>query len=245
MKKFLRENFVLAAGIALPLLLVIFFWLATWLPTLYVDPPQYDLLYTVRDYDYDAPGNLAVRIEARDGQAVIRVYPRWSSDYNSRYENFRLYRFDVKTNRSHEIDYSGAMDQQVPVAFYSCSKPGPESADAPPLPLDQAKKTKCEGAQNASPKNSGDYITLNVPELNAIKLYPNRDRFAPDGYIFTVAGDYRRGLMNEIFYSSQSRTSFALVKDGRSVPIEDPTGRSRPYYYNDNILNFVGWIKKD
>ena len=49
--KLLRENAALAVGILLPVVVVVFFLLATYIPRLLVDPPQYDFLFA-QEYGY-------------------------------------------------------------------------------------------------------------------------------------------------------------------------------------------------
>ncbi len=49
--KLLRENAALAVGIVLPVVVVVFFLLATYIPRLLVDPPQYDFLFA-QNYSY-------------------------------------------------------------------------------------------------------------------------------------------------------------------------------------------------
>ena len=44
--RFIRDNIILVAGIALPLLVMLFFLLALWVPRWLVAPPQYDLLFS-------------------------------------------------------------------------------------------------------------------------------------------------------------------------------------------------------
>ncbi len=71
--KLFRENAALVIGILLPVAVVVFFLLATYIPRLLVDPPQYDFLFA-QDYSYsnqqsrwryeidiDAQGKLRVR----------------------------------------------------------------------------------------------------------------------------------------------------------------------------------------
>lgn len=50
----LRKNAALTVGILLPVAVVVFFLLATYIPRLLVDPPRYDFLY-VQDYSYSNP----------------------------------------------------------------------------------------------------------------------------------------------------------------------------------------------
>jgi hypothetical protein len=55
--KILKGNVALAAGILLPLVIVVLFLLSTWIPKALVDPPQYDFLYTQdRGYYENAAG---------------------------------------------------------------------------------------------------------------------------------------------------------------------------------------------
>ena len=49
--KLLRENAALAIGILLPVVVVVFFLAATYVPRLLVDPPQYDFLFA-QDHHY-------------------------------------------------------------------------------------------------------------------------------------------------------------------------------------------------
>jgi hypothetical protein len=44
--KILRDNIILVAGIALPLIVMLFFLLALWIPRWLVAPPQHDLLFS-------------------------------------------------------------------------------------------------------------------------------------------------------------------------------------------------------
>ena len=49
--RFIRENAALVIGILLPVAVVVFFLLATYIPRLLVDPPQYDFLFA-QDHNY-------------------------------------------------------------------------------------------------------------------------------------------------------------------------------------------------
>ena len=70
--KLLRENATLAVGIVLPILVVVFFLLATYIPRLLVDPPQYDFLF-VQANDYrDQPSRWRYEIDI-DSQRKLRV----------------------------------------------------------------------------------------------------------------------------------------------------------------------------
>ena len=66
MKAFLKENFVLIAGIALPLLLAVAFLAATRISAMGVEPPMTPVLYAWNDYNH-------VNFEVRDGAVYYRV----------------------------------------------------------------------------------------------------------------------------------------------------------------------------
>ncbi|MEM7182540.1 MAG: hypothetical protein AAF518_16625 [Spirochaetota bacterium] len=51
MKSFLKENPTIVFGLGLPLLLALIFSIASLVPTLLVDPPQYDVVYATGYYD--------------------------------------------------------------------------------------------------------------------------------------------------------------------------------------------------
>jgi hypothetical protein len=67
-KSFFKENFVLVVGLALPVLLILGFMLASSLPQVLSDPPKYDLVFSTTDY----PSNtnnipVSVRLIVKDG----------------------------------------------------------------------------------------------------------------------------------------------------------------------------------
>jgi hypothetical protein len=67
MRLFLRENPTIAFGLGLPLLLVVLFLLISGVPTLLVDPPQHDVLYTTQYYN-DQQG---VQISVVDQKVLV------------------------------------------------------------------------------------------------------------------------------------------------------------------------------
>ena len=52
--KLLRANTALVVGVLLPVVVVVFFLLATYIPRLLVDPPQYDFLFVQKHTDYSS-----------------------------------------------------------------------------------------------------------------------------------------------------------------------------------------------
>lgn len=75
MKTFIRDNLMIVISVALPVLVVVLFALATVLPGLYVDPPMHNLVLAM-----DGPGvastEIPVRLELRvsDGALRAQVY---------------------------------------------------------------------------------------------------------------------------------------------------------------------------
>lgn len=93
----LRNNPALATGIALPLLLVIFFLLAGWLPQFFVDPPKYGVLFATNYYD----SNNGVKLEVVDGKLSARFVGMRTSYFNKP----RLYRYDPAKAELKEITF--------------------------------------------------------------------------------------------------------------------------------------------
>ena len=101
MKAFLRKNLLIVVSVALPLLVVIFFALASVLPGLYATPPAYDLLLThqgrVLATDSPVKINLSVKAERLSATLV-------KSDETSYSNNPRLFRYDHVSGEVREID---------------------------------------------------------------------------------------------------------------------------------------------
>ena len=73
MSKFLRDNAAIVIGAALPVVVVLFFVLATQLPKAYVPPPAHDLVLMSQNGPYDVrPLRVQVRVE--DGRLRVRTY---------------------------------------------------------------------------------------------------------------------------------------------------------------------------
>jgi hypothetical protein len=66
--KSLRDNAALVAGILLPVLVVILFLLSSWVPRLFVDPPQYDFLYSEDNsyYGNSSPWRYNISLDAQN-----------------------------------------------------------------------------------------------------------------------------------------------------------------------------------
>lgn len=98
MKSFLRENPTIAFGLGLPLLLVVVFLLISGLPTLYVESPKYDVLYTTGNQHYKHGVQISV--------VKQKVQVRHHSDINSNAfgnNKLRLWRYNSQTGAVKEI----------------------------------------------------------------------------------------------------------------------------------------------
>lgn len=97
---FFKQHFSLVVGVTLPLALVLFFWLATVIPKLTVEPPQHDLVFTTDYYDYNAEVKGRVRFDVKDGR--LRAF--FHTGDNQAYRQVpRLYYFNVKTESTREL----------------------------------------------------------------------------------------------------------------------------------------------
>jgi hypothetical protein len=71
--RFFRDNVAIVLGVSLPIVVVLFFVLASSLPKAYVDPPQHDLLLLSQNGPY-AMRPLRLDIGVSDGRLRVRAY---------------------------------------------------------------------------------------------------------------------------------------------------------------------------
>ncbi|MFH1159022.1 MAG: hypothetical protein V1721_09140 [Pseudomonadota bacterium] len=108
LKNFIKENIVLAIGLALPVLLVVMFFVAAVLPKSMAIPPQYEMLFTTTSYDHQNPPPYNVDFFVKDGMLKARVSrnvrqcaPNCVQSYNWR----KLKVYDGKNQSVREISY--------------------------------------------------------------------------------------------------------------------------------------------
>ena len=102
---FIKEKPALAAGIGLPVLLIIFFTLATVIPQWMVAPPQYDVIFTVQDYQCIG-GEGKVHFDFAGGKIKAKYsYPKKENNYVNCGDNQKIYRFNAKNLISKEITF--------------------------------------------------------------------------------------------------------------------------------------------
>jgi hypothetical protein len=100
MKEFLRKNLMIVVSVALPLLVVIFFALASVLPGLYSTPPAHDLLLALhgRGTAKTSPVRISLMIKNEHLSAVVVKSEKSTYDNNP-----RLFRYDHLTGEVREI----------------------------------------------------------------------------------------------------------------------------------------------
>ncbi len=101
MKNFLRENMMIVVSIALPLLVVIFFALASVLPGLYSTPPAHDLLLALQGRASAKSSPVKISLSVQDHKLKAIIVHSNSPGYDN---NPRLYRYDHKTGKVSEVN---------------------------------------------------------------------------------------------------------------------------------------------
>jgi len=100
MRTFLRENLMIVVSIALPLLVVIFFALASVLPGLYSTPPAFDLLLSVQDRSTAKTSPVKINLVVKDEKLKALVVKSDNPGYEN---NPRLFRYDHLTGEVVEV----------------------------------------------------------------------------------------------------------------------------------------------
>ena len=110
MKQFLKENFALALGISLPLLLMVLFFVAGRTAQVTIDPPQYDAVFAT-NYN-EGWANMPYRFQVDEGKLVIRFQ---KPEKQTSYYKPQLYVLDHETQyaRLIDIDYDNVQDGKV------------------------------------------------------------------------------------------------------------------------------------
>ncbi len=112
LRNFIKENFVLAIGLTLPLLLVLAFFLTTVLPKSLAVPPQYEMVFTVNDYTSPPPAPYLVDFFVKDNHLMARLTKNNGPHPN--YTRKKLMTYDAKAGNTKELPYSLAHITDVP-----------------------------------------------------------------------------------------------------------------------------------
>ena len=105
MAQWIRNNLVLVAGIALPVLLVAAFLLMQSIPGVAPPPPKFDFVAAGYYYAPNSPQSFSLSFEVQDGRLHGIATPRADS---SRRDAMRvnLFRYDARENRFSDIEWT-------------------------------------------------------------------------------------------------------------------------------------------
>jgi hypothetical protein len=101
MKNWVKENLVLVIGLALPVLLIALFFVATVLPKSFGTPPQYELLFTTTKYDYQNKPEYVLDFNVKNKQLLVKAKKYDEKTYNNATRLLMVY--DAKTEAVREI----------------------------------------------------------------------------------------------------------------------------------------------
>ncbi|MDE1151118.1 MAG: hypothetical protein PW788_01155 [Micavibrio sp.] len=116
--KFIKDNFALVLGIALPVLLMVGFMVAANMPTLTGEPPKYDFVFSIADTNY---GNnqipIAVKLTVAKGGELRAQYTKTPPAQNGYNYNAwkKLYVYEAASHKVRELPfpYPADMDKMT------------------------------------------------------------------------------------------------------------------------------------
>ena len=106
MKNFVKENLVLVIGLALPVLLIILFFVATVIPKSMGTPPQYEMLFTTTKYDYQNKPEYVIDFNVKNQQLMLNLKKNDEKNYNNATKILMAYDGKTETVREIKIDAS-------------------------------------------------------------------------------------------------------------------------------------------
>lgn len=110
MKAFLRENLMIVVSIVLPLLVAMFFVLASVLPRLYATPPSYDLMLTLQGRATASQSQVRIKFAVENQRIKVLAFKPKEPSYIN---NPRLFRYDHVSGEAREISVSIPEDLDV------------------------------------------------------------------------------------------------------------------------------------
>jgi hypothetical protein len=111
-KNVFKENFVLIVGLALPVLLIVGFMVASNLPQVLSDPPKYDLVFSTTDYPPNANNiPVSVRLVVKDGVLKAQYARSPAMPGNYPYNSWKkLYVYEAKTQKVRQLTFGFPTD---------------------------------------------------------------------------------------------------------------------------------------
>lgn len=100
-KSFIKDNFVLIAGLALPVLMIVFFMLATILPKSMSTPPAHDFLFNVEEYG-SIPQDFITELVVHDGKLYVRIKKIEQGHYNVK----KIYRYNARNQTVSKVPFA-------------------------------------------------------------------------------------------------------------------------------------------
>ena len=106
-KEFVKANLVLVVGLALPIVLMAGFLVASGLPQRLADPPKYSLVFAVTDFSQGVSGiPVSVSFVVQDGvlkAQYIKLPPQPTGYVNNAWK--KLYLYDAATQKVRELSF--------------------------------------------------------------------------------------------------------------------------------------------
>jgi hypothetical protein len=99
-KKLFRENPMITVSVALPLLVALFFILASVLPGLWSTPPEHDLLVSLQGRTTAKPSRVRIKLVVQDEQLTAVAVKSENPGYDN---NPRLFRYSHSSGEVTEI----------------------------------------------------------------------------------------------------------------------------------------------
>ena len=110
MKNWMKQNLVLVIGLALPVLLIALFFVATVLPKSFGTPPQYELLFTTTKYDYQNKPEYVLDFNVKNKQLMVKSKKYDEKNYNNASRLLMVYDAKTEVVREIAIDASKVSD---------------------------------------------------------------------------------------------------------------------------------------
>lgn len=106
MKKLIKENLVLVIGLALPVLLIVLFFVATVIPKSMATPPQYEMLFSTTRYDYQNKPEYMLDFNVKNKQLMAKAIKYDEKNNNNASKILLAYDGKTETTREIRIDTS-------------------------------------------------------------------------------------------------------------------------------------------
>jgi hypothetical protein len=101
MKNWIKENLVLVIGLALPVLLIVLFFVAAVIPKAMGTPPQYEMLFTTMKYEYENSPDYLLDFVVKDQHLMVKA--KKNDDKGKNFNSKKLMAYHGKTETAREI----------------------------------------------------------------------------------------------------------------------------------------------